>query len=216
MCLLNDYTHLGFPLQHKSQVFPLSKFRNYVHTQFEKEIKAFQCDNGREFDIVPFHGMTFRFSCPYTSSQNGKAEHPIHTLKNMFRTLLIHANLPVSFLVHALDMATYLLHILPTQTLHIILLLKLFSTKSLPMTIFESLLLMLSQSYLICSSQTRPSRSIPCVFLGFSASHRGYKCYDLSSNTIIISRHVYTLILVPQTPTLTVFYTPNLEMFGVH
>ena len=29
-----------------------------------------------------------------------------------------------------------------------------------------------------------------CVFLGYSASHLGYKCLDLSSNRIYIAQHV--------------------------
>lgn len=33
-------------------------------------------------------------------------------------------------------------------------------------------------------------RSTPCVFLGYPAHHRGYRCLDLSSRKIIISRHV--------------------------
>ncbi|GJY36216.1 ribonuclease H-like domain-containing protein [Tanacetum coccineum] len=33
-------------------------------------------------------------------------------------------------------------------------------------------------------------RSTPCIFLGYPANHRGYRCLDLASNKIIISRHV--------------------------
>jgi hypothetical protein len=33
-------------------------------------------------------------------------------------------------------------------------------------------------------------RSIVCVFLGYPASHRGYRCLDLSTRCIITSRHV--------------------------
>src|SRR6185312_13928653 len=33
-------------------------------------------------------------------------------------------------------------------------------------------------------------RSLPCVFLGYSAHHKGFRCLDTSSNHVIISRHV--------------------------
>ena len=34
-------------------------------------------------------------------------------------------------------------------------------------------------------------RSVRCVFLGYLADQRGYKCYDPESECVIISRHVY-------------------------
>jgi len=33
-------------------------------------------------------------------------------------------------------------------------------------------------------------RSSPCVFLGYSSSHLGYRCLDLESDRIYVSRHV--------------------------
>jgi len=59
----------------------------------------------------------YRFSCPHTSSQNGKAERKIHSINNIIQTLLAHASLPPSFWHHVLEMATYLLNILPSKTL---------------------------------------------------------------------------------------------------
>eukprot|EP00267_Zea_mays_P040592 XP_008680671.1 uncharacterized protein LOC103655747 [Zea mays] len=52
------------------------------------------CDNGCEFDnhaSRPFFltsGIQLRLSCPYTSTQNGRAERMIHTTTNMIRYLL--------------------------------------------------------------------------------------------------------------------------------
>jgi len=64
------------------------------------------------------NGIVFRLSCPYTSSQNGKFERKIRSINNIIRTLLIHASLPTSFWHHALEMATYLLNILPSKTIN--------------------------------------------------------------------------------------------------
>lgn len=33
-------------------------------------------------------------------------------------------------------------------------------------------------------------RSSPCVFIGYAVSQKGYKCLELSTNRIYISRHV--------------------------
>lgn len=78
-----------YPISNKSKVYDLFfTFRNYIKTQFERDIKNFQCDNGREFSNSSFqqfcklNGMHFRFSCPDTSSQNGKAERKIKSINN--------------------------------------------------------------------------------------------------------------------------------------
>jgi hypothetical protein len=89
MLFLDDYTNFlwTFPIHTKSQVHSIFlQFRNHIETQFERKIKCFQCDNGKEYDNTLFHkfceqnGMSFRFLCPHTSPQNGKAERKIRTL----------------------------------------------------------------------------------------------------------------------------------------
>lgn len=40
------------------------------------------------------------------------------------------------------------------------------------------------------SAHKLASRSTACVFLGYPSSHKGYRCLDLSTRRIIISRHV--------------------------
>lgn len=73
-----------FPISHKSQVFStFEKLRAYIKTHFHREVKNIQSDNGREYVNYNFqklceaNGISFRFSCRHTSSQNGKAERKI-------------------------------------------------------------------------------------------------------------------------------------------
>ncbi|GJR79239.1 ribonuclease H-like domain-containing protein [Tanacetum coccineum] len=124
--LLDHYSQFVwvYPLVNKSDV--ISKFvlfRNYVRTQFQCEIKSFQCDHGGEFDNRRLHtlfaqnGIQFRFSCPQTSQQNGKSERMVRTINNLIRTLLFQANLPPTFWVKAFNMATHLLNILPSTAI---------------------------------------------------------------------------------------------------
>ena len=114
-----------FPLSNKSQVFSIFlTFHKHITTQFERPVKIFQCDNGTEYNNQFFHiiytsnGMAFRFSCPHTSPQNGKAKRTIHTISNMVCILLSHASLFAAFWQHALQVATYTLNILPHKTKH--------------------------------------------------------------------------------------------------
>jgi transposase InsO family protein/uncharacterized membrane protein YgcG len=123
LVVLDDFSHYvwTFPLRAKSETFPtLRHFFAWVSTQFGLTIKAVQCDNGCEFDnsasrdFFLSHGMQLRMSCPYTSSQNGKAERMIRTTNDTIRTLLLQAHLPARFWAEALHTSTYLLNCLPS------------------------------------------------------------------------------------------------------
>jgi hypothetical protein len=56
-------------------------------------------------------------SCPYTSPQNGKAEHIIRSVNNVICTLLIQASLPRRYWTEGLHTTTYMLNCLPTMVI---------------------------------------------------------------------------------------------------
>ncbi|KAJ9546350.1 hypothetical protein OSB04_018893 [Centaurea solstitialis] len=194
---LDHYTHYlwVYPLKRKSDVFAkFHEFFHFVKNQFHTTIKSFQCDNGGEYnnhtfhDFFASHGIQFRFSCPHTSQQNGKSERMLRTINNTVRTLLFHAHLPPTYWVEALHMATHLLNILPSTTInldtpHHRLFQKHPSYSHL--RIFGCL----CYPHLVTPHKLAP-RSSPCVFLGYPSLHRGFRCLDLSTKRIIISRHV--------------------------
>ncbi|GJU71411.1 ribonuclease H-like domain-containing protein [Tanacetum coccineum] len=194
---LDHFSHFVwvYPLYKKFDLFDnFVVFRAYVNKQFNVDIKALQCDHGGEYDNTRFHdlfrqnGIQFRFSCPRTSQQNGKSERMLRTINNLIRTLLFQAHIPPSYWVEALNMAAHLLNILPSTTIN----------NEIPFTklynqtpTYEHLRVFgcLCYPHVDVSHKLEP-RSTPCIFLGYPANHRGYRCLDLASNKIIISRHV--------------------------
>ena len=188
---------MDVPLRFKSDTFTtLANFFSYVRTQFGATVKAVQCDNGREFDnsstrtFFLTHGTHLRMSCPYTSPQNGRAERIIRTINNVVRSLLFQASMPPSYWVEGLHTATHLLNILPTKTLA-------SSTPHLALSgaapSYDHLRVFGCACYPNLSSTATHKltpRSVMSVFLGYSAHHKGYRCLDLQSNQVIISRHV--------------------------
>ncbi|PWA35905.1 ribonuclease H-like domain-containing protein [Artemisia annua] len=194
---LDHYSHFVwvYPLINKSDV--MSKFvlfRNFVHTQFQCEIRSFQCDHGGEFDNSTLHklfadnGIQFRFSCPKTSQQNGKSERMVRTINNLIRTLLFQANLPPTFWVEALNMAVHLLNILPSTAIsNEIPYTRLFGQN--PDYSFLRTFGCLCYPHLYPNHKLEP-RATPSIYLGQASNHRGYRCLDLNTNKIILSRHV--------------------------
>ncbi|GJU62209.1 ribonuclease H-like domain-containing protein [Tanacetum coccineum] len=88
-----------YPLHQKSDAqSKLLHFRAFIKTQFNSEIKAFQCDHGGEVDNNSLHelfatnGIQFCFSCPLC--------------------------LPPEYWVEALLTAAYLLNILPSTSIN--------------------------------------------------------------------------------------------------
>jgi hypothetical protein len=131
-----------------------------------------------------------RMSCPYTSPQNGKAERIIRSINNGIRTLLIQASLPGRYWAERLHTATYMLNRLPTTVIQ----------AACPhLALFGSAPSYEHMRVFGCTCYTNTAATTPhklsprstrCVFLGYSADHKGYRCLDLSTNRLIVSRHV--------------------------
>ncbi|PKU76837.1 Retrovirus-related Pol polyprotein from transposon TNT 1-94 [Dendrobium catenatum] len=171
-------------------------FLSLIKTQFDCTPKRFRSDGGGEFTSTAFlsilqaHGILHQISCPHTPEQNGLAERKHRHLLDITRTLLHAANLPDKFWLEAIATANYLINRLPSKPL---------SLKSPYQMLYNATP---DYSHLrtfgcLCFPWLQPythnkfePRSQPCLFLGYSPNHKGYKCFNLSNNKIHISRHV--------------------------
>jgi hypothetical protein len=140
--------------------------------------------------------MWYCSSCRMAHSSGCHAHiHPRRMVKTnvpfvVIHTLLIQASLPGRYWAEELHTATYLLNCLPTNVIqvacpHIVL----FG----PAPSYEHLRVFGCACY-PNTAATTPHKLAPCstqcVFLGYSSNHTGYHCLDLSTNRLIISRHM--------------------------
>ncbi|GJT74358.1 ribonuclease H-like domain-containing protein [Tanacetum coccineum] len=96
--------------------------------------------------------------------------------------------LPPTFWVETLHMAAYLLNILPSTAINNeIPHTRLFKTTPnyADLRVFGCL----CYPHLHTNHKLEP-RATPAIFLGYPTNHRGYRCLDLNTNKIILSRHV--------------------------
>ena len=104
-------------LKTKDEVVP--KFKEwlpYAETQSERKLKALRSDHGTEFTSYSFEnflkerGIAHDFAIAFHPQQNGVAERLNQTLEERVRTMLITAQLPVSYWEYAIKYATWLIN----------------------------------------------------------------------------------------------------------
>lgn len=184
-----------YPLKYKSDFYDVFvKFRAMVEKQFDKPIKIFQCDGGGEFNKNEFlehlakNGIVRHISCPGAPEQNGIAERKHRHIVETGLTMLFHAKLPLFLWIEAFMTAVFLINRLPNASLGNDIpfyklygqhadysTLKVFGCKCFP--------------YLRGNNKHKfQAKTFPCVFIGYSNLHKGYRCYNPKTRKVYISR----------------------------
>lgn len=165
-----------------------------IKTQFGYEIQRFQSEWGGEYYNVSTylnnHGIYHRIACTYTPEQNGLIECRNQIIIEKGMSLLAHSSLPHDYWEHTFKTITYV-HIAPSHQL-------LISTHPTPQFIKKGPKCGFLRSFgCLCYPFLRPYNSykldfwsLPCVFLGYITSQKGYLCLHSPTSIIYISHHV--------------------------
>ncbi|KAG8492721.1 hypothetical protein CXB51_010467 [Gossypium anomalum] len=187
------YTWL-YLIKNKSEA--LAKFLHlykFIEVQFGCKVKVLQTNWGGEFrsfpQVLSQLGIHHRLSCPHTSEQNGLVERKHRHIVDIDMTLLAQAKVPMHLWVHAFTSPVHLINRLPTSVLDGKCPYELLH-KSLPNYMHLRVFGCRCYPYLRpFNNHKLQFRSKPCVFLGYSPVHKGYKClYDIGR--MFMSRHV--------------------------
>jgi len=137
---------------------------------------------------VPYYD---RLICPHTHEQNGTVERRHRHIIEIGLTLLGQCSALLRFWNYAFESSVYLINRMPTLVLQNTSLFGCLFRRTPDYTF-------LCTFGCLCFPFLRPYhahkldfRSSPCVFLGYSSSHLGYRCLDLESDRIYVSRHVH-------------------------
>lgn len=217
----STYTWIYF-LRTKNEAFKaFLSFKQTVEKLLGQSILRLQTDGGGEFrSFIPYlksNDIEHRMTCPHTSQQNGLVERKHRHIVETSLALLSHSSLKLEFWDDAFSTAVYLINRLPTQVhQQISSLEKIFGSKpnySFLKT-FGCLCYPSLRSY---NKHKVDPRSIPCLFLGYSLIHKGYKCLS-NTGRLYISRHVLfdeskfptSDFLQSNQPTSNTYPTPDL------
>ena len=182
-------------MAYKSDVYTVfPKFKSMVEKYFKASLVTLYTNGGTEYKSLKSYfvsqGIQYQVSPPYIPEHVGSTERKHRHVVETGLAMLHKASLPLKYWSHAFLTAAYLINRLPTPVLK----------HQIP---FESLFQQLPnydklQAFgCLCFHWLRPysdhkleKHSKPCVFIGYSNTHNAYKCLDLSSNRVYISRHV--------------------------
>nr|KYP55559.1 Retrovirus-related Pol polyprotein from transposon TNT 1-94 [Cajanus cajan] len=159
-----------------------------IKNQFGVGIKRIRSDNAKDyFNLVlnsfcQKEGIIHESSCVNTPQQNGIAERKNKHLLDQTRALLFQSHVPKRFWGEPLLTATYLINRLPTKILNLKSPMEvlssfyphLYPTNKLQPRIFGCV------SFVHVHSNERGKldpRVVKCVFLGYSTTKKGYKCF---------------------------------------
>ena len=196
----------------------VKKFTQMVERQFGRRIKMIRTNNAKNFIDYEFQkfcaksDIIHETSCVYTPQQNGIAERRVRLVQEKGRVLLIQSNAPFFLWGEAMLIVTYLANRIASHILGNRSPLKLIS-QHLPLIKLGN---DLQKRVFGCECYVHlypnqknklSSRAIKCVFIGYSNTQKGYKCYFPTIKKIIVFRDVTF-------NELNMFYQPNQNMIS--
>ncbi|KAG7572488.1 Integrase catalytic core [Arabidopsis suecica] len=171
-------------------------FQNYVTNHFDAKIKILRTDNGGEYTSTKFKehlekcGILHQTSCPYNPQQNGVAERKNRHLMEVSRAMLFQKHMPKRFWGDAVMTACYLINRTPTRILNDQSPFQILNRQNPNidhLRVFGSLCFVFVPGDL--RNKLEP-KSTKCVFIGYSTTQKGYKCFDPVNNRYHVSRDV--------------------------
>ncbi len=171
-----------------------------LKTMVEKEkgvsIKCLRSDGGGEYfsnefnEYLKEHGIQRKYSCSYSPQQNRVAKRKNRHIAQITCAMLNEKNLPNYFWIEAVATVVYIMNRTPTSTIHGMTLEENFIGKKLDVShlrVFGYI------AYMHVPDEKR-SKLNPkvekCIFIGYSLEQKGYRCFNLSTRKLQVSRDV--------------------------
>ena len=190
------YTWL-YLLKHKSDVFSVFKdLIAIIKNKFGKTIKILRSDNGTEYVNQEFghflasNGIEHQTTCVNTPEQNGVAERKNRHLLEVARSLMFTMNVPKFFWGEAVKTAAYLINRMPLRVLDNKSPAELLLGSNdfvVPPKVFGCVCFV--HDYINNVGKLDP-RALKCVFVGYSPTQKGYKCWCPSERRFFVSMDV--------------------------
>jgi transposase InsO family protein len=182
-------------MKHRSEALSIYKnFSAMICTHFDTSIRVFRADSAGEYlsdalrQVLAEEGILAQFSCPGAHAQNEVAERKHHHLLDTARALMLASYVPPHFWVEVVSTATYLINIQRSSTLQCGIPFERLCGKTPD---YSNLHLFGCVCYVLLAPRERTTltaQSVECIFLGYSAEHKGYRYWDPIARRMRTSR----------------------------
>jgi hypothetical protein len=162
---------------------------------FNMKIIAIQTDWGGEYrklntSFFTKIGITHLVSCRYAHQQNRAAKRKHRHIVEIGLSLLAHASVPLKFWDEAFIATAYLINRLPSKVIHHSSPLEHLFHKSPDYSSLRVFGCAYWPNLRPYNTQKLSFRYKQCVFLGYSALHKGYKYLDVATSRVYVLRDV--------------------------
>lgn len=170
----------------------ISLFKTQVENLLQTPIKVLQTDVGTKYNsILHVHPqISHQTTCPNTLQQNDTIQYKHRHIVELALAIMSHASIPLHFGDDIFQSVIFLVNCLPSSSPPLISpYTKLFY--STPDYHFLSTLGCLCYPFLHPYNDHKlQCRSLPCVFLGYSSTQKGYKYIHIAISRLYVSQHV--------------------------
>jgi hypothetical protein len=184
-------------MKHRSEALSIYKtFSAMIRTHFDTSIFVFRADSAGEYlsdalhQVLPEQGTLAQFSCPGAHAENGVAKRKHHHLLETSRALMIASSIPPHFWAEIVSTVTYLINIQFSSALQGGIPFERLCGKT---SDYSSLYHFGRVCYMLLAPRERTkltAQSVECVFLCYSAEHKGYRRWDPVARRMWMSRDV--------------------------
>ena len=196
---IDCYSHMTWIYLMKQKNEVLKCFRDFcslIGNQFDARVKVLRTDNGTEYvnnefeSYLSAQGILHQTTCPDTPPQNGVAERKNRHILEVARSLMYTMNVPKFLWSEAVMTAVYLINRTPSRLLGWKTpyeMLRRVNEFIIPPKVFGCTCFVRDH---------RPSvgkldpRAVKCIFVGYSSSQKGYKCWSPTEHRLFISMDV--------------------------
>lgn len=199
LTLVDDCTRMVwvYLLQYKSEFLSVFKcFLHYIDTHFSRTIKVLRTDNALEFkdtacvQLYSTIGLLHQTSCVYKPQQNARVERKHRYILEMARALKLQSGLSINHWGECVLTAVYTMNRLPSSVLKNVSPYETLYGDPPDYEDFKAFGCLAFCASTSTKGDKFQNRGVPCVFIGYPPSNKGYRLLTLADNSIIISRDV--------------------------